>query len=126
MKRLVPIFKSGLGGPLGNGKQWWSWIALDDTIRALRHLIHSDLAGAVNLAAPHPVRQREFAHALGAALDRPAVIPVPKLALRIVLGSEQAEGIAFSSTRVSANRLLDSGFEFSDEKIHPALGRMLA
>jgi uncharacterized protein len=126
MRRLRPVFRAGLGGPLGSGEQWWSWITLEDTVRAFGHFMTSDLAGPVNLAASSPVRQQEFARALGAALSRPAAIPVPKLALKILLGGEQAESIAFSSTRVSVERLLGSGFQVRDDAIRPALVRMLS
>ncbi len=125
MNRLIPLFKAGLGGPIGDGRQWWSWITLSDVVRAIGHLIESDLEGPVNLVAPSPVRQKEFANVLGAAVRRPAFLPAPRLAMRLALGPEKAEAIGFSSTRVHPERLLGNGFEFEDEDLATALHQML-
>jgi uncharacterized protein (TIGR01777 family) len=121
MQRLVPLFKAGLGGPIGNGRQWWSWITLDDVVNAVVHLIDSTLTGPVNLVAPRPVRQRDFASALAAELRRPAKVPVPRLGLRIALGSEKAGSIGFSSTRVIPQRLEADGFRFDHDDLRSAL-----
>jgi hypothetical protein len=126
LRRLVPLFKSGLGGPIGDGSQWWSWVTLTDVIRATEHLIQSDIEGPVNLVAPSPVRQKEFATSLARVVRRPAVLPVPKLAMRLVLGGEKAEAIGFSSTRAIPERLSEDGFEFSDSDLETALATMLA
>ncbi len=125
LARLVPLFKVGLGGPIGDGRQWWSWITLTDVVRAIEHLIESDLDGAVNLVGPSPVRQREFAETLAAVVRRPAFLPTPKLAMRLALGAEKAEAIGFSSTRVLPERLIESGFEFSQGNLEAALEEML-
>ncbi|MDF1594548.1 MAG: DUF1731 domain-containing protein [Acidimicrobiia bacterium] len=125
MERLVPLFKIGLGGPIGDERQWWSWITLSDVIRAFDHLIGSDLEGPVNLVGTSPVRQKQFAEHLVRAVHRPAVLPVPKLAMRLALGAEKAEAIGLSSTRVLPERLVDDGFEFSDADLETALSRML-
>jgi len=121
MQRLVPLFKAGLGGPLGNGRQWWSWITLDDVVNATVHLIDSALTGPVNLVAPRPVRQRDFASALAAELRRPAKVPVPRAGLRLALGSEKAGSIGFSSTRVIPQRLEADGFLFDHDDLRSAL-----
>lgn len=125
IERLVPLFKAGLGGPIGDGQQWWSWITLTDVLRAIEHLIGSDHEGPFNLVAPSPARQKHFAELLARAVHRPAVLPVPKLAMRLVLGGEKAEAIGLSSTRVLPERLVDDGFEFADADLETALDRML-
>lgn len=115
-KMLLP-FKLGLGGPLGSGKQWMSWISLDDHVRAMEHALASDaLHGPANLAAPNPVQNAEFATVLGHVLGRPALIPVPRFALELAFG-EMAEATALASQRVAPRALLASGFEF----LHPML-----
>ena len=126
LRRLVPLFKAGLGGPIGDGNQWWSWITLTDVVRATEHLIQSDIEGPVNLVAPSPVRQKEFARLLAGAVRRPAILPVPKVAMRLALGGEKAEAIGFSSTRALPERLSDDGFEFADSDLASALATMLA
>lgn len=121
LARMALPFKLGIGGRIGNGAQWWSWISIRDTIRAFEHLIDTPVSGPVNVVAPHPVTNAEFTKAFGAVLDRPTVIPVPKLALNALLGRELAEAVGYGSTRVSAGKLLDSGFEFTSETIDEAL-----
>ena len=125
MTRLVPLFKAGLGGPIGAGRQWWSWISLDDVTSALEHLMESDMSGAVNLVSPEPVRQRQFADVLASVVRRPALVPVPRFGMRLVLGAEKADAIGFSSTRVDPVRLREDGFRFADPKLEPTLRRML-
>lgn len=113
--RLLPLFKLGLGGPLGNGRQYWSAITLDDEVRAIRFLIDHALFGAFNLTAPTPVRNRDFTRALGRALGRPAILPVPAFVLRIVIG--EFAGEILGSQRVLPKRLLESGFRFNHPDI---------
>jgi uncharacterized protein (TIGR01777 family) len=125
MRRLVPLFKAGLGGPIGDGRQWWSWITLNDVVGAITHLIDSDLAGPVNLVAPAPVRQREFATALAGQLRRPSKLPVPRFGVRLALGGEKAEAIGYSSTRVVPHRLDADGYQFADPELAPALRGLL-
>lgn len=108
--KMLPLFKLGLGGPLGSGRQYWSAISLHDEVRAIRFLIDHSLFGAFNLTAPTPVTNREFTRALGAALHRPAILPVPGFALRIVVGEFASE--ILGSQRVLPKRLLESGFHF--------------
>lgn len=123
---MLPPFRLGLGGPLGSGRQWFSWITLDDALAALRYALTTEnLAGPVNVVAPNPVTNRDFARALGRALGRPAVIPVPTFALELAFGAEAA-AFMMSSQRVVPARLLAAGFTFRDPEIEPALRRLLA
>lgn len=108
--KMLPLFRLGLGGPLGNGRQYWSAISMLDEVRAIRFLIDHQLYGAFNLTAPVPVTNREFTRSLGTALHRPAVIPVPAFALKLVVG--EFAGEILGSQRVLPNRLLESGFRF--------------
>lgn len=123
--RLVPLFKSGLGGPIGDGSQWWSWITLRDEVAALVALIEGDMAGPVNLVAPNPLQNRDFVKALGAVLRRPTILRVPRLAIRAAMGPEMADELSLSSTRVVPKRLLQSGFAFADPTIEAALTVLL-
>ncbi|MDH2407165.1 TIGR01777 family oxidoreductase [Streptomyces chitinivorans] len=118
--RLFPVFRAGLGGPLGSGRQYWSHIALHDHIAALRHLLDAgELSGPVNLTAPEPATQREVAAAMGRVLHRPAVLPVPAFALRAVLGEFSTD--VLGSQRVLPRRLLESGFVFAFPGIEDAV-----
>ncbi|MEU1009881.1 TIGR01777 family oxidoreductase [Streptomyces sp. NPDC005890] len=122
--RLFPLFRAGLGGRLGDGRQYWSYIALHDEVAAIRHLIdHDDLSGPVNLTAPQPLTNGEITAAMARALHRPAVFAVPAPVLRAVLG--EMAGDVLGSQRVVPKRLLESGFRFAfpgiDEAIRAAL-----
>jgi hypothetical protein len=119
---LLPIFRAGLGGPIAGGAQWWSWITLADEVAALLFLIDGDLSGPVNLVSPNPVRQKDFAKALGGALGRPAIVPAPRFAVQARLGRELAAAIGFASQRVAPAVLSEAGFRFA----HPELGEALA
>lgn len=120
VKRLYPFFKLGLGGRLASGQQWMSWISITDYARAITHLLASEsVSGPVNLVAPTPVRNREFTKAFASALHRPAVFPVPKFALNIVLGTDIADDFA-SSEYVVPTVLLNDGFNFEHESIDAA------
>ncbi|MET7621688.1 TIGR01777 family oxidoreductase [Streptomyces sp. NPDC005408] len=122
--RMFPLFKAGLGGRLGNGRQYWSFISLHDEIAALRHLLDTEsLSGPFNLTAPDPVTNREVTAAMGRALHRPTVFAVPAPALRIVLGG--LAGDVLSSARVLPKRLLESGFSFAFPGIDEAIGAAL-
>ena len=123
--RLLLPFKLGLGGRLGSGKQWWSWIELHDLTTAYGRALRTDLDGVVNLVAPNPVTNAQFAAALGKALRRPAVLPAPTLALKTRFGAEMVEDALLSGQRVLPARLLDAGFEFSSTTIDAALERAL-
>lgn len=118
MDRVLPLAKLGLAGPLGNGRQWWSWISLTDEVRALIHLIdHPELVGPVNLAVPsaEAVRQKDAMRALGRVLHRPAFLPAPSPALRLVLG--ELAGDTLASTRMAPTVLQHSGFEWTHTDI---------
>jgi len=117
--RMIPLFKFGLGGKLGSGKQWWSWITLHDQIRAMIFLMNSTIEGAVNLTAPNPVTNQEFTAALAMALKRPAIFPAPEFALRAVLGGFSTE--VLGSKRVIPKVLVDNKFEFDYPHVSSAL-----
>ncbi|MGI9529790.1 MAG: TIGR01777 family oxidoreductase [Acidimicrobiia bacterium] len=121
---LLPLYKAGLGGPIGSGEQWWSWITLRDEVRAIEFLIDGDLEGPVNLTAPGPVTQRAFATELGSALKRPTVVPAPAFALDLVLGKGLAEAIGYGSVRVLPTRLEEAGFAFTSPSVDIALAEV--
>ena len=117
--RMIPLFKFGLGGKLGSGKQWWSWITLHDQIRAMVFLMNSKIEGAVNLTSPNPVTNQEFTAALAMALKRPAIFPAPAFALRAVLGGFSTE--VLGSKKVTPKVLVDNKFEFDYPHVSSAL-----
>lgn len=126
MSRLLPFFRTGVGGPIGDGRQWMSWISMRDLVRAFQHLLeNSSIQGAVNLVAPTAVQNAEFTKALGHVLNRPAVVPVPAFALKLAYGA-MAEGTILASQRVVPKVLLESGFMFEHPTIVPALRHELA
>jgi NAD dependent epimerase/dehydratase family enzyme len=119
MKRVLPLARFGLAGPLGSGRQYWSWITLQDEVRALTHLIAHDLHGPVNLVSTAPTRQAEVMKALGAQLSRPAVLPAPALALKAALG--EFAGDVLASARVLPSVLTASWFVFEHDTIQSAM-----
>jgi uncharacterized protein (TIGR01777 family) len=119
--KVLPLFRAGLGGRLGSGRQWMSWVSLHDHVTAVRFLLDGDLAGPVNLTSPQPVRNADYTKAVGAALHRPAPFVVPAVALRLALGEFADEGVLISQ-RVLPDRLLKAGFAFR----HPDVGTALA
>jgi uncharacterized protein (TIGR01777 family) len=121
----LPIFRLGLGGRLGSGRQWLSWIALPDEIAAIRFVLDSRLSGPVNLTAPNPVRNAEYTRAVAAAVRRPAVLAVPAVALRLRFGGFADEGV-LASQRVLPARLESAGFRFRWPELGPALHALLA
>jgi uncharacterized protein (TIGR01777 family) len=125
LQKLLLPFKLGLGGPVGNGKQWWSWIGLDDLLRTFEFAIVNDkISGAVNGVAPNTARNSEFVKTLGKALHRPAVLPLPAFAVKLGFG-EMGEGLLLSSQRVAPKALEDSGFEFRHTNLGECLASML-
>ena len=122
LARTLPLFRLGLGGRLGSGRQWWSWISLRDEVRALIHLLEADVAGPVNLTGPEPVTNAAFTKALGAALHRPTVLPVPSFGPKLLLGSELANELLFTSARIEPRALQASGFDFEHPTVADALG----
>ena len=117
--RMIPLFKFGIGGKLGSGKQWWSWITLHDQVRAMIFLMQSKIEGAVNITSPNPVTNKEFTAALAHALKRPAFFPAPAIALRAVLGGFSSE--VLGSKKVMPKVLMDNGFEFEYPFVSNAL-----
>jgi uncharacterized protein len=125
LPKLLPLFKLGLGGRFGSGAQWWSWITLDDEIRAMEWLLENDVRGPVNLSAPNPVTNREFTRVLSAVLRRPALLPVPGFGPRLLLGSEFADAMLFASARVRPAVLESRGYVFSHYDLEAGLRKIL-
>ena len=121
--KMLPIFRFGLGGKLSNGKQWWSWITLHDQIRAIAFLLENKVSGPVNLTSPNPVTNSEFTAGLARAMHRPALFPVPALALKIVLGGFSAE--VLGSKKVMPQVLTEAGFTFDYPHISSALEKLV-
>lgn len=122
--RTLPLFRLGLGGTLGDGRQWTSWISLADEVAALRFLIDHEITGPVNLTAPNPVTNETYTKALGRVLHRPARLAVPGFALRAALRGLADEGPLISQ-RVLPRRLEHAGFRFAYEEVEPALAAAL-
>ncbi len=125
LPRTVLPFKLGLGGRLGSGDQYWSWITLHDEVGAIAHLLDSDVDGPVNLTAPNPVPFDEVRKALGRILNRPTFLPVPDFALKAVLGPERAESLILTGQRVLPARLEKSGYDFRHTEFEPAVRAVL-
>ena len=121
--RMLPIFKFGLGGKLGSGKQWWSWITLHDQIRAMIFLMNSKIEGPVNITSPNPVTNQQFTAALARALKRPAFFPAPAFALRAALGGFSTE--ILGSKKVMPKVLQDNDFEFDYPHLLAALTELV-
>jgi uncharacterized protein len=125
LRRMLIPFRLGLGGRLGSGRQWMSWVSIDDVVGAIQHsLVTDELAGAANAVAPNPVTNAELTKTLGRVLRRPAILPVPTPVLRIALGEFAGELV--SSVRVLPRRLAEAGYEFRDPALEPALRRFLS
>ena len=121
--KMLPLFRFGLGGKLGSGKQWWSWITLHDVIRAITFAIENDISGPINLTSPNPATNQEFTAALARALRRPALLPVPGFALTIALGGFSAE--ILGSKKVLPQALTDAGFTFDYPHLAPAIAELV-
>ena len=125
LAQMLTPFKLGGGGVMGNGRQFFSWISLDDVVRAIEHVLeHEQLAGPVNLVAPTPVTNREFTKTLGKVLGRPTIVPMPAFAARLAFG-EMADSLLLASTRVAPTALVESGFDFQHAELEPALRHLL-
>jgi uncharacterized protein (TIGR01777 family) len=125
LERMLPPFRLGVGGPFGNGRQFMSWITLDDVVGVVRHALDTEsLEGPVNAVAPNPVTNREFVRTLGRVLRRPAIMPLPAPALRLALG-EFADESLLASARAFPARLMESGYRFRDPTLEPALRGLL-
>lgn len=124
VKMLTP-FKMGMGGKIGNGNQYMSWVAIDDVTGAIYHALTTDsLKGPVNVTAPNPVTNKEFTNTLGRVLNRPTVMPMPAFAARLAFG-EMANDLLLASTKVAPKRLSDSGYKFQYPELEPALKHVL-
>jgi uncharacterized protein (TIGR01777 family) len=126
LKKMLPLFRVGLGGRFGKGNQWQSWISLADEVGAISHLLSAQVRGPVNLTAPTPVTGAEFAHELGRALHRPSLLPVPAFAPRLLLGSELADSLLFTGQKVMPRALQRAGYDFRHPRLPAALHAALA
>ena len=126
LKKLLPLFKLGVGGKFGDGKQWQSWISIDDEIGAIEYLLTANVSGAVNLTAPNPVTNAEFTKVLASVLKRPAIVPVPTFAPKILLGGELADALLFTGQRVIPAALNASGYSFKHTTLESALRSLLS
>ncbi|MCM8811630.1 MAG: TIGR01777 family oxidoreductase [Candidatus Omnitrophica bacterium] len=125
LKKMLPPFRLGLGGSFGNGRQYISWISLDDAAGAVRHaLLNSQVSGPVNVVSPSPVTNAEFSRILGKTLHRPAVLPVPAFAVRLLFG-EMADETLLASTRAEPAKLIKTGYSFRHPDLETALRRLL-
>ena len=125
LQRMLLPTNLFLGGRLGNGRQWWSWVHIDDVVAAMLHLIDApQLSGPVNVVAPAPVRNAEFMDKLRTVLKRPAIMPTPEFMLRLVLG-EMADPLLLYSQRISSEKLLESGYRFRFPDLAQALKKEL-
>jgi len=125
LAKMLPLFRFGLGGRMGSGKQWWSWISMADEIGAIRWLLDHDISGPVNATAPSPVTNSQFTKALGEAMHRPTFAPVPSFGPKLLLGAELADALLFTSARVVPRALEASGYSFAHPTIEAALRDVL-
>jgi len=126
LKKQLPLFKFGLGGKMGSGDQWQSWISIDDEVAAITHLLDADTSGPVNLTAPNPATQAEFADTLGEVLHRPTFLPTPKFGPKLLLGGELADNLLFSGQKVIPGVLNDDAdFTFQHPDLASALRALL-
>jgi uncharacterized protein (TIGR01777 family) len=125
LKKMLPMFKLGLAGPIGDGTQYWSWITLEDTIGAVEHILQNpSIAGPVNIVSPNPVTNKEFTKTLAHILKRPAFLPAPKLLLKFAFG-QFAQQTLLASTRVKPEKLMQTDFHFNHPELKQALCRMM-
>ena len=122
--QMIPLFKKFVGGPIGSGRQWFSWIHMHDLMEAFAFLLlHPEIAGPVNLCAPNPVRNRGLARALGKALHRPSFLPAPAFMIRLILG--EFGSVILKGQRVVPRRLTESGFVFRHPEIYEAVASIV-
>jgi uncharacterized protein len=123
---MLKPFKLGLGGRIGSGQQWWSWIHVDDIVEGIHHAIRTEsLSGSVNLVAPNPLRNAEFTKVLASVLGRPAFLPAPEFALRLAFGKMAAEELLLASQRVEPGKLGASGYTFRFRELRAALENLV-
>ncbi len=125
LKKLLPLFRFGLGGRMGSGRQWQSWISIDDQVSAIAFLLTADISGPVNLTAPTPVTNSEFTKVLAEALSRPALLPIPSFGPRLLLGRALADALLFTGQRVLPDRLTEAGFSFEHSTLAEAFASLL-
>jgi uncharacterized protein (TIGR01777 family) len=125
LQKMLKPFRLGVGGNMGNGRQWWSWIHIDDLTRAIHHVLNRDsLHGAVNLVSPNPVRNAEFTKVLASVLHRPAIFPMPAFAARLAFG-QMADELLLASQKVAPAKLISSGYTFQHGDLKKALEETL-
>jgi uncharacterized protein (TIGR01777 family) len=123
---MLTPFKLGIGGKIGTGRQWFSWIHIDDEVGAILHAIsHDDVRGAMNAVGPNPATNADFTKALGRALHRPTVLPVPSFGLRLLFGREMADTMLLSGQRVLPTVLQQSGYQFAQPDLDTALASVV-
>jgi uncharacterized protein (TIGR01777 family) len=125
LAKQLPLFRFGVGGRMGPGTQWLPWIALDDEVGAIVHLLTADVEGPVNVSAPAPVTNATFTSVLGRVLGRPTLLPVPRFGPRLLLGRELADDLLFSSARMVPERLQANGYPFAHPDLEGALRSIL-
>ena len=125
LKKQLPLFKLGVGGRFGNGHQWQSWITIDDEVGAIAHLLATEASGAVNLTAPNPVTNSEFTSTLAKVVHRPAFVPVPAFAPKLLLGGELVDTLLLGGQRVVPTALQRSGYDFQHATLDAALRHVL-
>jgi len=125
LAKQLPLFKAFLGGRFGSGRQWQSWISIDDEVGAITYLLTHDVSGPVNLVSPAPVTNADFARTLGRVLERPSALPVPAFGPKLLLGAELAEAMLFASQRVVPRALTASGYTFVHPELEGALRALL-
>lgn len=126
LQSMLTPFKLGLGGRIGSGRQWWSWIHMDDMVGGIHHAMNSEtLSGPVNMTAPKPVRNTEFSKILAGVLGRPAIVPVPPFALKLIFGKRATEEMFLASQRVVPEKLLHTSYRFRYSEFGPALESLL-
>ncbi len=123
--KMLPLFKLGLGGRFGSGRQWFSWISVHDEVGAIVHLLASEVSGPVNLTAPAPVTNSQFVDTLGDVLHRPTFLPVPAFGPQLLLGGERADAMLFGSQRVRPKVLEADGYTFAHPDLDTALRAQL-
>jgi len=126
LKKQLPLFRAGLGGKFGRGDQWQSWISIDDEVAAIDYLLTANVSGAVNLTAPAAVTNADFAKVLGKVLGRPAMLPVPAIGPKLLLGGELADALLFTGQRVIPRVLSSAGYQFTHPTLEIALRALLA
>jgi uncharacterized protein (TIGR01777 family) len=125
LKQLLPPFKMGVGGVVGSGKQWWSWIALNDLLRIYQYSIeNNEIKGVVNAVAPHPLTNKDFVKTLGKVLHRPSIFPLPAFVVKLIFG-DMGQELLLEGQKVIPKKLMDAGFGFEQTELETALKSML-